>query len=132
MTASHYASAHYTPQRSWAAVAMNATVTPRADRLTVLLRGEGLEKTLSFDAAGCLEVSYTWDVSGLADGAVFAPELSLSRSVPLRVRPEAEIWRSEITTVARSERGFEETVQGFSLTPRWPAHLGGAGLELGP
>ena len=132
VTASQYASAHYKPLRSWSAVAMHATVTPAADRLTVLLRGDGLEKTLSFDAAGCLAVSYKWDVSGLADSALFAPELSLSRSVPVRVHPEAEIWRSEITTVARSERGFEETVQGFSITPRWPAHLGGAGLELAP
>ena len=111
---------------------MNVTVTQAADRLTVLLRGEGLEKTLRFDAGGSLDVSYKWDVSGLADGALFAPELSVSRSVPLRVHPEAEIWRSEIKTVARSERGFEETVQGLSMTPRWPAHLGGAGLELGP
>jgi alpha-amylase len=132
VTASQYASAHYKPQRSWSAVALNATVTAATDRLTVVLRGEGLEKTLSFDAAGCLQVSYTWDVSGVADGALFASELSVSRSVPLRVHPEAEIWRSEITTVARSERGFEETVQGFSITPRWPAHLGAAGLELGP
>jgi hypothetical protein len=64
--------------------------------------------------------------------AMFAPELSVSRSVPVHVHPDAEIWRSEITTVARSERGFEETVQGFSITPRWPAHLGSARLELGP
>ena len=130
VTASQYARAHYTPLRSWSAVALKATVTPAADRLTVVLRGAGLEKTLRFDAAGGLEVSYTWDVAGLADGALFAPELSVSRSVPLRVHPDAEVWRSEITTVARSERGFEETVQGFSITPRWPAHLGGAGVIL--
>jgi 4-alpha-glucanotransferase len=132
VTASQYAKAHYKPLRSWSAVAMNVTVTPGADRLTVLLVGQGLEKTLSFDARGYLTVSYKWDTSGVAGGAMFAPELSLSRSVPVRVHPEAEIWRSEITTVARSERGFEETVQGFSITPRWPAHLGAAGLELGP
>jgi 4-alpha-glucanotransferase len=132
VTASQYAKAHYKPLRSWSAVAMNVTVTPGADRLTVLLVGQGLEKTLSFDARGCVTVSYKWDTSGVAGGAMFAPELSLSRSVPVRVHPEAEIWRSEITTVARSERGFEETVQGFSITPRWPAHLGAAGLELGP
>jgi len=64
--------------------------------------------------------------------AVFAPELSLAREVSLRLQPETDVWRSKITTVARSERGFEETVQGFSLTPRWPAHRGEAELELGP
>jgi hypothetical protein len=40
------------------------------------------------------------------------------------------VWRYTITTVARSERGFDETVQGISITPRWPAQLGGAALEI--
>jgi len=132
VTSAQYARAQYQPLRSWSAVAMRATVTQASDRLTVLLQGEGLEKQLQFDAAGCLAVSYKWDGSGLPEHALFAPELSVSRVVALRVHPEAEIWRSEITTVARSERGFEETVQGVSITPRWPAHLGAAGLELGP
>ena len=127
-----YASARYKALRSWATTAMRASVTQTADRLSVMLQGDGLEKTLEFDAAGCLSVSYQWDASGVPAGALFAPELSVSRSVPVRLRPETGIWRSEITTVARSERGFEETVQGFSITPRWPADLGGAGLELGP
>ena len=35
-----------------------------------------------------------------------------------------------VETVARSERGFEETVQGISMTPRWPAQLGGGELEI--
>jgi hypothetical protein len=41
------------------------------------------------------------------------------------------VWRYKITTVARSERGFEETVQGVSITPRWPAQLGSGALEIG-
>jgi 4-alpha-glucanotransferase len=132
VSSASYASAHYKPLRSWAATAMRADVSSAPDSLTILLKGDGLTKQLVFDTAGCLAVRYTWDVSGLPQHAVFAPELSVSRSVPIQVSPEAEIWRSEITTVARSERGFEETVQGFSVTPRWPANLGGAGLELGP
>jgi hypothetical protein len=127
-----YASARYQSLRSWAAVALRATVTQAGATLTVLLDGEGLEKKLEFDAAGGIEVSYQWDRSGVPDGAMFAPELSVFRSVPLELHPEAEVWRSEIRTVARSERGFEETVQGFSITPRWPAHQGGARLRLRP
>ena len=132
ITPSDYAAARYTALRSWATTPLRASVTQSGDRLAIVLQGEGLEKTLEFDATGCLSVSYTWDATGLPASALFAPELSVSRSVPVRVRPDAEIWRSEITTVARSERGFEETVQGFSITPRWPAQLGAAGLELAP
>jgi hypothetical protein len=126
-----YARAQYTPIRSWAGVPMRATVTHNGD-LTVLLQGDGLEKKIEFDAAGAVQVSYTWDPGGMEANAMFAPELSVARSIPVHVHPDAEIWRSEVTTVARSERGFEETVQGFSITPRWPAHLGSARLELGP
>jgi hypothetical protein len=32
--------------------------------------------------------------------------------------------------VSKSERGLDETVQGKSLTPRWPAALGRAQVEL--
>ena len=131
LSPSNYAAARYQPLRSWAAVPMRAAVTQSPGALTVLLHGDGLEKKLVFDDAGRLVVSYVWDGTGLPEHALFAPELSMSRSVPVRVRPDAELWRSEITTVARSERGFEETVQGFSITPRWPAQLGAAGLELG-
>jgi hypothetical protein len=132
VTAAQYAAAQYQPLRSWSGVALRASVTQSSGQLTVALQGEGLDKQLQFDAAGCVAVSYKWDGGGLPEHAVFAPELSVSRSIALRLHPDAEIWRSDITTVARSERGFEETVQGLSLTPRWPAHLGGASLEFGP
>jgi len=97
-----------------------------------VLQGDGLEKRLTFDATGCVDVAYTWNASAAPANAVFAPELSVTREVALRLQPDTEVWRSKITTVARSERGFEETVQGVSVTPRWPARLGTAGLELGP
>ena len=87
VTSAQYARAQYQPLRSWSAVAMRATVTQASDRLTVLLQGEGLDKQLQFDAAGCLAVSYKWDGSGLPENAVFAPELSVSRTVALRVQP---------------------------------------------
>jgi len=132
VSAEDYASARYKSIRSWAAVPMSARVTADVDSVTVVLQGDDLEKRLKFDATGCLDVAYSWNVSAAPANAVFAPELSLTREIALRLRPETEVWRSKITTVARSERGFEETVQGFSLTPRWPAHRGKAELELGP
>jgi alpha-amylase len=125
-----YANGKYTALRSWAAVPMSARVSVDADAVTVVLQGGDLEKRLKFDAAGCLDVAYAWNASAAPANALFAAELSLAREVPLRVQPDAEVWQSKITTVARSERGFEETVQGVSLTPRWPARLGKCSLEL--
>ncbi|MGH7702665.1 MAG: alpha-amylase/4-alpha-glucanotransferase domain-containing protein, partial [Gemmatimonadales bacterium] len=44
--------------------------------------------------------------------------------------PTAEVWSYDITTVAKSERGLEETLQGRSFTPRWPAALGRGTLQV--
>ena len=129
VTSDDYAAAKYQPIRSWAAVPMAARVSVESDAITVVLQGPELNKRLKFDVAGCLDVDYTWD-GAAHPNAIFAPELSLARDVPLRLQPETEVWRSNITTVARSERGFEETVQGISLTPRWPARLGRCSLEI--
>jgi alpha-amylase len=131
VTAEDYANARYKAIRSWAAVPMSARVSVDSGLVTIVLRGADLEKRLQFDVTGCLDVAYSWNAAAAPANAVFAPELSLAREAPLRVQPDAEIWRSQITTVARSERGFEETVQGVSLTPRWPARLGKSSLALG-
>ncbi|MFN2570865.1 MAG: alpha-amylase/4-alpha-glucanotransferase domain-containing protein [Gemmatimonadales bacterium] len=131
LKSSDYMRSHYTPLRSWAVVPMQSVVTANGDTVTIVLQGDGLEKRLTFDRAGCISVTYTWPTADLPPNAVFAPELSVSRSIPLRVDPDVEVWRSEVTTVARSERGFEETVQGFSVTPRWPARLGTCTFEFG-
>jgi alpha-amylase len=130
VSADDYANARYKSVRSWAAVPMSTRVTVKGDSVTVLLQGNDLEKRLTFDVAGCVDVAYVWSAAAAPANAVFAPELSLVREVPLRLQPDAEVWRYKITTVARSERGFEETVQGVSITPRWPAQLGSAALEI--
>ncbi|MGH7531072.1 MAG: alpha-amylase/4-alpha-glucanotransferase domain-containing protein [Gemmatimonadales bacterium] len=131
LTAADYEAGAYAPLRSWADVAMTAAVETDGEAAVIVLRGAGLEKRLRFTATGCLDAAYRWDDSlGPAD-ALFAPELSLSREWPLNVRPAADVWTYAITTLARSERGFEETVQGTAVTPRWPVRLGACGLELG-
>jgi alpha-amylase len=131
VSADDYANARYTAIQSWAAVPMSARVSLDHESVTVVLRSKDLEKRLRFDAKGCLDVAYIWNKAAAPANAVFAPELSLAREVPLRLQPETDVWRSKITTVARSERGFEETVQGVSITPRWPARLGSGTLEIG-
>jgi 4-alpha-glucanotransferase len=124
-----YAKARYTPVRSWATTPLTARVATERDAVTIALAGNDLGKQVKFDAAGCVAVAYTWNPT-MFPNAVFAPELSLAREVPLRLQPDAAAWRFKITTVARSERGFEETVQGVSITPRWPAQLGRGELEI--
>ena len=89
------------------------------------------EKRLQFGPAGQLRVDYQWNASAFPAGSWFAPELSLSAPLEVTCTPAAEIWRHEIATVAKSERGLEETRQGTSLTPRWPVALGAATLDLG-
>jgi len=131
VSAADYANARYSAIRSWAAVPMSARVARKGDTITVVLQGDDLEKRVTFDAAGCLSVAYAWKAAAAPASAVFAPELSLARDISPRLQPDTEVWRFPITTVARSERGFEETVQGFSLTPRWPVRLGACSLELG-
>jgi alpha-amylase len=131
VSADDYANARYKSIQSWAAVPMRARVSLNDGFATVVLQGNDLEKQVRFDVTGCLDVAYSWNAAAAPANAVFAAELSLAREVSLRLQPKTEVWRSKITTVARSERGFEETVQGFSLTPRWPARLGKCSLELG-
>jgi hypothetical protein len=80
---------------------------------------------------GGLRVDYQWDPSAFAAGAWFAPELSLAAKLALTCTPPGEFWSHDITTVAKSERGLDHTMQGRSLTPRWPVAVGSASIELG-
>jgi hypothetical protein len=61
---------------------------------------------------------------------VFTTELSLAQPVELQETPAAEVWTHAITTTAKSERGLEETVQGQSVTLRWPVGLGQAAVRV--
>jgi alpha-amylase/4-alpha-glucanotransferase-like protein len=56
--------------------------------------------------------------------------LSLFTPLELRPEPEAELWTFPIETVAKSERGFDRTRQGDSVTLRWPVRLGEASVRL--
>lgn len=130
VTSAQYAAGNYKPLRSWAAAHLHATVHAAPASITIVLKDDRLEKRLTFDAGGCLDVAYKWDASDLPGNAIFAPELSLARNLSLRFQPDADVWRSDITTMARSEKGFEETVQGISVTPLWPIQLGAGAIEL--
>jgi hypothetical protein len=72
-------------------------------------------------------VSYRWDPGDFPGDAYFAPEISVSDDPGLTFEPAPEeVWRHDIVTVSKKESGYEETVQGTSVTPRWPCRLGRA------
>jgi hypothetical protein len=132
----HYSDGERRTVRSWARTPFAAEVSASAEAVTVSCRapggGEagGLTKQLRFDARGGLRVTYRWDAAAFPPGTVFAPEISVSRVVPLECTPAADVWSFPITTVAKSERGLDETVQGHSLTPRWPVSAGGGQVDI--
>jgi 4-alpha-glucanotransferase len=88
-------------------------------------RGAGnLEKRIRFTADGSLDVYYQWDPVAFPGDALFATELSLGEAAEVRALPETVAWRFPVSTFSKSERGFDETVQGESVTIRWPATQG--------
>ncbi|MGD8280785.1 MAG: DUF1926 domain-containing protein, partial [Gemmatimonadota bacterium] len=129
-----YEAADYTPVRSWAAEPFDVDVTESDEAVTLVLRSRGvgsLEKTYRFSADGSLSLSYRWDPADLPGDAWFAPELSLSSDPGLEFEPApAEVWRYDIVTVSKKESGYERTVQGESVTPRWAVGSGRATVRF--
>jgi len=80
---------------------------------------------MTFRPSGELTVTYRWDPNAFPADASFCTEISVSSKLDLDVPPVA------FTTVSRSESGFEETVQGYSYTPRWSVRAGEARVTLG-
>jgi len=136
LDAADYIRADYVPISTWAHIPMIPEISASDDAFTVLLVPRHTHrlhsKTIRFDRVGNLTVDYEWEPNAFPSGAWFAPELSLCRDAPLRCEPDVPCWRYAITTVAKSERGLEETMQGLSITPRWPIALGRATLHLEP
>jgi alpha-amylase len=139
VTAEAYARGHYSPVRSWARTpAAYEIERPRgAVEIRCSLPADGvsaqpLRKSLRFAADGKLAVAYEWDPAIASGEDLFAPEISVFRPISLHCDPTAEVWAFPIETVAKSERGLDRTLQGESLTPRWPVSTGAARLEIGP
>lgn len=89
-------------------------------------------KRYRFETSGILRVSYTWDTGLASSGDWFAPEVSIAKWLALECEPEADVWRHPIETVAKSERGFDRTLQGESVTLRWPVAAGKATVVATP
>jgi 4-alpha-glucanotransferase len=130
LTIDAYASGNYQPIASWAGVPLEGDVHATAEHVEVSCRAPNFEKRIRFDAKGHLSVSYRWDRTAFPEQVLFTSELSLAHPLELAYAPEALVWSFPITTVAKSERGLDETVQGQSLTPRWPIAGGEARITI--
>jgi hypothetical protein len=88
------------------------------------------EKRYHFLTGGGLDVDYRWNAAAIGDGTTFAPEVSYSGPMEITVTPSAPVWDYDIVTVAKSEKELEQTVQGRSVTPRWPIKTEQARLTI--
>jgi len=137
VTLSAYSAGEFPAVASWAETAFGVSVdgSPQAVELVLCPADDAMpaglfEKRLRFERSGELTVSYRWDPGAFPTDAFFCPEMSVSRKVDVDVTPPAEVWWFPVATVSQSERGFEETVQGYSCTPRWPIQAAEARLTL--
>ena len=89
-----------------------------------------MTKSLCFDSGGTLQVDLAWDPSAFPPDAIFSSEISLGTETEIGTSPPAEEWRSPIATFSKSERGFDENVQGESVLLRWPIAAGGARVTI--
>jgi alpha-amylase/alpha-mannosidase (GH57 family) len=125
-----YARADYTPVRSWARSPMKHEITVSSESVEITLRGAGMIKRLRFSSEGALTCDYEWDTAGLTRGERFAPEISLYCPLAIISADGTTRWAYPIETVAKSERGFDRTVQGQSITPLVDALLGRTTVEV--
>ncbi len=130
-----YHAAEYRPIATWATAPVDLEIVTDDAAIVVRMHPHGSDrlnmKELTFRADGTLAVRYRWAPEAFTTAAWFAPEISTATEVRLRGDPEpTALWRAPIATVAKSERGLEETTQGHSATPVWPIALGEAVLTI--
>jgi hypothetical protein len=131
-----YMAANYEPLANWARAEFRFDVGVEPGRVTIRLEPVNDDrmtlKQLTFSEDGGLSVRYEWRADAFPTGSWFTTELSVAAPLTVSRDPDHELWSHAIATVAKSERGLEETVQGQSLTPRWRIEAGACTLQLEP
>ncbi|MEO8227340.1 MAG: alpha-amylase/4-alpha-glucanotransferase domain-containing protein, partial [Gemmatimonadota bacterium] len=130
-----YARGTYGVTRSWTRIGFSYQIVRSSAAVEIRFQGiasDGsvLGKRIRFEPDGSFSVRYEWDPHASAAGDWFTVELSLFRPVSVSSAPEAEIWRHPVETIAKSERGLDRTVQGESVTLRWPVESGSATVRI--
>ncbi len=134
LDAASYEAAAYVPLHSWASERFEVELASSGESVTISMLSTGtrrLEKTLVLGEDGSVEADYRWDPAAFPDDARFAPELSTSADPGISFDPEPDdVWRHDVVTLSKRESGFEESVQGASITPLWPCSLGRARVRI--
>jgi hypothetical protein len=110
---------------------MTATHRVEGDRVEVIADAVDLHKIIAIGDNGTLECRWHWPAAAFPAGSWFATELSSSAALEVDA-PGAERWDYEIETVAKSESGFDRTIQGNAIVLRWPAAVGEAIVVVRP
>ena len=133
-----FARGDFQPAWSWARVPAACTVERMDDDVEVRCSLPAdqsvatLTKVIRFTRGGTVRVSYRWIPGSAAEQDVFTTELSIFRPLSISADPEPDRWTFPIETVAKSERGLDRTLQGESVTLRWPLALGSAQVTIAP
>ncbi len=130
VTPVRHARADYTPVKSWARSRLDFEVIAQDDVVEIVCNGDHIEKRIRFSENGAISVSWTWDPSAFQAGARFASEISLFRPLDIEAIPAGTVWTAPVSTVSKSEKGLDRTVQGESVTLLWSAALGAAALRI--
>ena len=127
-----YAGAAYEPVVSWACapLAFNVESIKGSIAIGLVAHGGAMRKRMQFDEHGSVTVSYHWTAAAFPAGSHFATEVSLAAAARVAAESGADTWRYTIETVAKSERGLERTVQGESVTLRWPIEAGEGAVSI--
>ena len=86
-------------------------------------------KELRITPDGSITISWRWAPIG---GALVRHRAVARGPLQAVAEPVAELVTYPIETVAKSEKGFDRTRQGESLTFLWPASQGSAQLIISP
>jgi hypothetical protein len=95
----------------------------------IVCRGNNIEKRLRFSERGEITVAWKWNA---IPGDKFSTEISSTRPLNLEASPAAATSSEVVETVAKSEKGFDRTVQGHAVTLRWNASPEAAELRIRP
>ena len=127
------------PVRSWSGQEMHADWHVGDGVATIVFSCHDLTKTITvrppsaMTAEGApstaISCEWRWNPDQHPHNAVFTTELSSSTTLDIDA-PDGDRWDYDVETVAKSEKGFDRTVQGFAVVLRWPIAAGTARVTV--